>query len=259
MWEKVAATFREENSVQLQGFLRDDVVAALLQHCQAADKTDRLGRGAVPDYQAGIGPEAGGAGPAWQVVGPPHMRRYLTCSASPPTEGPPEPAAGSSAASMLGAIRTCLFESPAAGRLLGALTDLQCTAVRSEVRRFRPGLDYTVAHYGVLTEDDRLDATLCFVADGTSEDAISWEAGEVGGYECYIAAEDDDTQGDVAVYNAENEDDGGLLNVAAKCNTLNLVHRDQGIMRFVKYTSHLAPSSRWDVAVEYQVDVHDDD
>lgn len=93
------------------------------------------------------------------------------------------------------------------------------------------------------------------MTDATGEDAVAWEVGEVGGYECYIAAEDDDTQGDVAVYNADNEDDGGLLNVAAKANTLNLVHRDQGIMRFVKYTSHLAPSSRWDVAVEYKVNI----
>jgi len=29
---------------------------------------------------------------------------------------------------------------------------------QSEVRRFRPGLDYTVAHYGVLTKDPQLDA-----------------------------------------------------------------------------------------------------
>ena len=29
---------------------------------------------------------------------------------------------------------------------------------RGEVRRFRPGLDYTVAHYGILTKDPQLDA-----------------------------------------------------------------------------------------------------
>jgi hypothetical protein len=34
------------------------------------------------------------------------------------------------------------------------------------VRRFRPGLDYTVAHFGVLTKDPRLDVVLCFVDDG---------------------------------------------------------------------------------------------
>lgn len=83
----------------------------------------------------------------------------------------------------------------------------------------------------------------------------------MGGYECYIAAEEDDTQGDVAVYNAraDEDDDGGLLNVGARANTLNLVHRDQGIMRFVKYVGHLAPSSRLDVSVEFKVDPHDED
>lgn len=133
-WAKVSATFREENSVQLQDFLRGDIVAALTQHCQAADAADGLGRGAVPRYEAGIGPEAPGGGkPAWRVLGPPHMRRYLTCSAPPAPGAAADPAAGSSAAEMLSAIRSQLFETAAAGRLLGALTDLQPTAVRSEV------------------------------------------------------------------------------------------------------------------------------
>jgi Oxoglutarate and iron-dependent oxygenase degradation C-term len=36
---------------------------------------------------------------------------------------------------------------------------------RDELRRFRPGLDYTVAHHGAMTVTARLDATLCFVDD----------------------------------------------------------------------------------------------
>ena len=50
-----------------------------------------------------------------------------------------------------------------------------------------------------------------------------------------------------------------MLNVGARANTLNLVHRDQGIMRFVKYVSFMAPSSRVDVAAEYKVDPHEED
>jgi prolyl 3-hydroxylase /prolyl 3,4-dihydroxylase len=42
-------------------------------------------------------------------------------------------------------------------------------------------------------------------------------------------------------------------------NTLNLVMRDEGTMKFVKYVSHAAPSSRWDIAAVYQVDQDDTD
>lgn len=45
------------------------------------------------------------------------------------------------------------------------LTALRPTGYRDELRRFRPGLDYTVAHHGAMTVTARLDATLCFVDD----------------------------------------------------------------------------------------------
>ena len=46
-----------------------------------------------------------------------------------------------------------------------SLTALRPTGYRDELRRFRPGLDYTVAHHGAMTVTARLDATLCFVDD----------------------------------------------------------------------------------------------
>jgi len=39
--------------------------------------------------------------------------------------------------------------------------------------------------------------------------------------------------------------------VPAAANSLNLLLRDAGLMRFVKYVSAAAPGSRWDVAMEY--------
>eukprot|EP00192_Tetraselmis_astigmatica_P003656 CAMPEP_0117653098 /NCGR_PEP_ID=MMETSP0804-20121206/3004_1 /TAXON_ID=1074897 /ORGANISM="Tetraselmis astigmatica, Strain CCMP880" /LENGTH=580 /DNA_ID=CAMNT_0005459239 /DNA_START=84 /DNA_END=1826 /DNA_ORIENTATION=+ len=256
-WAQVAATFRQENSVQLQGFLKPDISERIVSGIQTADASDHLGRGMVPRYDAGVGAAAGCS--CWEVVGPPHMQRFLRYKAAAADTVAPGDDGEGGVGKILHDIQGKLFGSAACARLLGALADLEPKAVRSEVRRFRPGLDYTVAHYGVLTQDDRLDATLCFVADQADEDDASWAVGEVGGYECYIAAEDDETGGDVAVYKADEEDDGGLINVAARANTLNLVHRDQGIMHFVKYVSHLAPSSRLDVAVEYQVDIHEEE
>lgn len=48
------------------------------------------------------------------------------------------------------------------------------------------------------------------------------------------------------------DDESGVLNVSPAANTLNLVLRDEGLMRFVKYLSASAPSSRFDVAMVYK-------
>jgi hypothetical protein len=46
------------------------------------------------------------------------------------------------------------------------VTRLRATQHRSLARRFRPGLDYTVAHAGgMATSGALLDATLCFLDD----------------------------------------------------------------------------------------------
>ena len=152
-----------------------------------------------------------------------------------------------------------LFRSEPFGRLLTALTGLRPTAHKTELRRFRPGLDYTVAHHGVLTTDPRLDATMCFVDDEGEARSAAWDFGEVGGFECYVAADEDGGAATDEVYAAaDEEDEDELLSVQATFNTLSLVHRDEGLMRFVKYVSHLAPSSRWDVAAQYTVEAVED-
>lgn len=50
-----------------------------------------------------------------------------------------------------------------------------------------------------------------------------------------------------------------MLNVSAASNSLNLVLRDEGLMKFLKYVSFKAPSSRWDIAVEYRPEDDSDD
>jgi hypothetical protein len=52
---------------------------------------------------------------------------------------------------------------------------------------------------------------------------------------------------------ADDEEDGTLLTVQPGYNRLLLVLRDEGVMRFVKYVSAAAESSRWDVCGEYEV------
>ncbi len=43
------------------------------------------------------------------------------------------------------------------------------------------------------------------------------------------------------------------MSVSPVSNTLSLVLRDEGVMRFIKYVSAGAPSSRWDISTEYKV------
>lgn len=63
------------------------------------------------------------------------------------------------------------------------------------------GLDYTVAHYGIITSAPRLDCVLTFVDDSSPEAADGWQVGEVGGFEAYLLAdEEEETAGAAAVY-----------------------------------------------------------
>ena len=61
------------------------------------------------------------------------------------------------------------------------------------------------------------------------------------------------------VHAPQDAEDSGVLNVSAAHNSLNLVLRDEGLMRFVKYVSASAPSSRWDVAMEFRPENDSDD
>ena len=150
---------------------------------------------------------------------------------------------------------------------------------RSIVRCFRKGNDYTVAHHGLLlpSGDTRLDCNLCFVDDGSfrsksqqtsdltggteaHDNAIEWESGERGGFECYIAADNEENEA-AEVYKDDDEDeDGGIvLSISPTFNTLTLTLRDDGTMRFIKYVSSNAPSNRFDIATSYCVEYSDDE
>ncbi|KAL8762297.1 MAG: hypothetical protein Q9184_001666 [Pyrenodesmia sp. 2 TL-2023] len=60
---------------------------------------------------------------------------------------------------------------------------------------------------------------------------------------------------DPAVYKAtaEDEDDGVLFSMPACWNTLGIILRDKGVMRFVKYVSQQAPGDRWDIVGEFGI------
>lgn len=122
------------------------------------------------------------------------------------------------------------------------------------------------------------------------------EEDNVGGYELYMAGDDDDESdddddahsdhgvtippnaasatgagnrrtakhkkkaADPAIYQAgDAEDDGILFSNPANWNTLSVVLRDRGVLRFVKYVSESAKGDRWDVIGAVEVVDDDDD
>ena len=243
---KIQNCVKEDGSVQLHNFLCEEKAQEIEVALVAADAADNVGNSKMPLYTAGFG---GG----WNAVGPSHKQRYMqyTPVESEHNNNEEEEEPTAAAGRLLYAVKTELFSSPSFARLLHRITDFTLTHHRSEARRFRPGLDYTVAHYGCLTRDPRLDVVLCCVADGAEGAAEAWESGEMGGYEAYLLADEDEEKPAEVYRGPQDDDESGVLNVSPSFNCLSLVLRDEGLMRFVKYLSAQAPGSRWDVAGVY--------
>ncbi|GAA5985145.1 hypothetical protein JCM10908_002542 [Rhodotorula pacifica] len=237
-------------------------------------KTDK-----VPPHTAGEDAETG-----WAVVGPPHLQRYLALA--PSASSSSSDSGADRLATLLRQIHT-LFTSRAFSSLLANLTSLLPTAYTTSIRRFRPGLDYTLARGESSSDPDaqaKLDVGLGLTPRCEKEEEREvWEGGEAGGWDIWLANEEG---GDEATYGGggggktsetngdgteseekptqaeeepagdeaeEEEDDGPLLALEPEWNRLHLVLRDPGVLSFVKYVSARAPASRWDVVGEWEV------
>ena len=258
--QEIKKRFEDESSIQLRGFLVEKWVKKLSEELgrESGEDNDLI---YTPDYfRCGIKD-------GWTLTGPPHKQRYLQYCGDTSNSEP------SSIGEILATLKKALLESQPFRRYIAVLTSLgEPTGFQGRIRRFRRGLDYTVAHHGLLMDQSVLDATLCFVA-GAGKDVqseierdsnqisdadIQWQSGDYGGFECYIAADEEEEAAPADEYN--EEDDTELLSVSASNNTLNLVYRDEGTMRFVKYVGSKAPSSRYDIAMVYEVEQdHDTD
>jgi hypothetical protein len=180
-FEALRKEFAQEGSVQLQKFLCPErsqcLSAALAARDNAefsADKWPAIRP--KPKYTDGLSSNLTAEGEevtidGWSVVGPAHMQRYLRFGLSDDVA----PASGSdqnveerpcAAGKELATIKDVLFGSVSFARLMYAMTGLRPVGMTAEARRFRPGLDYTVAHHGLLEKEARLDATLSFVVGG---------------------------------------------------------------------------------------------
>ena len=268
--QNIGTQFEEDSSVQLQRFLKSEWMEKLNRlrnQEEASTRKTILDKGY---YEQGVTSE-------WKLVGPAHKQRFLGYQTS---AAPTEDTVGG----VLYHLQQHLLCSTPFQKFLAQVTSLGLPlGQRGRIRQFRKGLDYTVAHYGILTRKSVLDATLCFVAgdgggntpqqqeqqdeenehEATSTDDLIWQSGDSGGFECYIAADENNSDTAAAQEAADEynqEDDTELLSVSPSNNTLSLVYRDPGTMRFIKYVGASAPSSRWDIAMEYDVeDTQDED
>ncbi|KAF2157708.1 hypothetical protein K461DRAFT_250879 [Myriangium duriaei CBS 260.36] len=311
--EELAELFAEESSLQLANILSPKIITQLesqimqLEHLEGHDER-------------------------WSTASPPHKHRYLyTLPASTSSES--DVAASQD---LLGDILGNLLPSQSFHKWLSFVTDIKLGVVSNLGRRFRKGLDYTLA---TAHDDNDMQLEWCInltpskgwskeveEEDGepetngnressskTKNDDQVNDRGETegpsteddesgpGGYEMYMAGEDadddddDDDAGsdhgvtipanaaqtsssttggghrrvlktkskgaDPAIYKAaaEDEDDGILFMNQASWNTMSLVLRDKGTLRFVKYVSQNAPGDRWDIVGAAPVLNNDDE
>ncbi|GAA6023525.1 hypothetical protein JCM10207_005704 [Rhodosporidiobolus poonsookiae] len=288
------AQFVESSHLVLADFLHPTLASELEALIRVRDAAAEKGRrkAVVAGWKTNrILPHAYGEDEheGWSVVGPPHLQRYLSLAASRPSSAREE--GEEDRLSLLLRRVHALFTSPAFAALLASLTSLLPISHTTAVRRFRPGLDYTLAR-GESAADAgaqaKLDVGLGLTPRLEEEDGELWEGGEVGAWDIWMASEEG---GDEATYGAagakkeqengagaegaaepeaaaeaeggeeqeagegegDEEDDGPLLALEPEWNRLHLVLRDPGVLAFVKYVSARAPASRWDVSGEWEV------
>ncbi|KAI0774132.1 nuclear protein [Fomes fomentarius] len=290
----LASRFVDESSLELHSFLCAPLADKLRAGLVEKDEFDGLG----PNRATRIPPHTAGGDGAWLIKGPPHKWRYSTLR--PPEGSGPKMAVSPrwAHAGVDDAIRSLqdeLYPSPAFRAWLACVSKLLPVRYMAEARRFRPGMDYTLATSEA--KETRLDVVLGLtpqveshhdenarngLVNGEESTPIGWQTGEWGGWECYMAPHDEED--DPAVYRSgstkkkngvnganghgdddamhdedededEDEEDGTLLTVQPGFNRLLLVLRDEGVMRFVKYVSAAAEGSRWDVCGEFEIGI----
>ncbi|EJD00945.1 uncharacterized protein FOMMEDRAFT_147631 [Fomitiporia mediterranea MF3/22] len=225
--------FIDDSSIELHKFLCAPLAAKLEAGLRARDKDDGLDgdtrQGRVPRHTTGITEN----GP-WTLQGPPHKSRYCSLSLSSRQTRMKDEEAIAALSSptttleqLLSILETSLFPHPAFRTWLALIAQLLPTKYTAQARRFRPGLDYTLA-----TSDDEqsiLDVVLGLTPESSEEakkreekaaresmkgkkrargsanepeeedeEPVGWEKGEWGGWECYMAPHEGEE--DPAVY-----------------------------------------------------------
>lgn len=158
----IMAKFVNESNLQLRDFLVIGLAAALEKGLSEADVTDGLDGtsrgGKILSHGLGVPPSS--VASTWTVKGPPHKWRYCTLAQEHDVSASSSSSttARAKAESILCELQDTLFPSTAFRAWLTIVTKLIPLSCAVEARRFRPGLDYTLA-----TSDEgesRLDIVL---------------------------------------------------------------------------------------------------
>lgn len=233
---KVGEMFSQDSFVLLSDILNKTTRDAIHQSILRED--EGFGNGNMPIHGSGV------VSNEWICEGPPHLKRFLKTQRPQNFKVDQE-----STAHLFSSLAEFLQSVPFKKWLL--MVSLCCTksflSSRAFGRRFRPGLDYSLA---VPNKVPLLHVNLCLTPNN-SDNQEAWETGEFGGYTSYMVRHDDQ---DAAVYQSNTSaDEDVLLTLPASFNTMLIVLREKDILHFVKYISALAPGSRWDVDAEYKI------
>ncbi|KAI5123377.1 hypothetical protein M0805_006085 [Coniferiporia weirii] len=224
----LAKRFVEESSLELHKFLCEPLAVRLEAGLRARDKKDGLDSesraGRVPPHGSGF---YEGAENVWTLRGPPHKARYCTLSSTSvaPKSGEDTDyltiisSPKSTPEQILRVLQDTLFPSLAFRSWLAIVAKLCPLHYAVEARRFRPGLDYTLATSN--DEQSILDVVLGVTPElvdterngkngsgekgktrardqEEDEEPTGWEKGDWGGWECYMAPHEGEE--DPAVY-----------------------------------------------------------
>ncbi|KZW04293.1 hypothetical protein EXIGLDRAFT_716273 [Exidia glandulosa HHB12029] len=212
----IADRFARDSELQLQDFLREELAARLEVGLRQGDIQ---ANGKIPSHGSGMSD-------MWRLQGPPHKRRFcvLATGRGEPHEDTTAPQLDNvNATELLSILQNVLLPSKAFRTWLFCVSKLVPMKFHASARRFRPGLDYTLA---TSTDDDaRLDVVLDLTPRSAAEveatngkgkgkaredERGGWESGEWGGWVCYMAPHDGDE--DPAVYRSGGSSKKGKAN-----------------------------------------------
>ncbi|KAH7123695.1 Oxoglutarate and iron-dependent oxygenase degradation C-term-domain-containing protein [Dendryphion nanum] len=293
--EELSGMFSDESSLRLAEFLSPKFETRLREYLESKDHETEPSLPANPFYkESRVG-----------VARPPHKHRYLYREAVQPIPTTMYPDADQM--TPYDDLVDILFPHPAFTKWISLVTGITLTKSNIFARRFRRGQDYTLAT-AYEEEDPQLEVCLGITpSKGWGDEDEESEASnggaeqngssskkkgkvadppqkpeeEVGGYEMYMAGEEDEgtdngapeaststgagqrrkAKADPAVYKSagDDEDDGVLFSQPAAWNNVSIILRDKGVLRFTKYVSKAAKGDRWDVCAEYGVEFGEDD
>ncbi|KAK6584771.1 hypothetical protein PZA11_002995 [Diplocarpon coronariae] len=279
--EAVSERFLEESTVTLDGILSNKFSARVREYIEAQEATP------LPKTSAEIEKSA------WKVAKPPHKHRYMYFQPfHSSTVGK------SSLEDPIKELTEVFLSSRQFRQWLELATQGEIENYNILARRFRRGLDYALATShegeprieigigltptpgwgadekgGEIEEESEEEPTVTKKTSKSKNKGDSKPKGknqpeleepieedDVGGYEVYMAGDEDD-DADAAIFKASTgeEDDNILFTMPAAWNKMSIVLRDSGVLKFVKYVSKSAKGDRWDVSGSFGVKFSEED